>query len=197
MPVFAHVPAHTNKRPTSWKLFCFVCLQQLKLFFTWQPVAQSCWKHCLDPSFCCGLLKANKEVNEMPGLGLRGMVLRQASWDNGASGLLPAGAWPISRDIAKGCCLWGLSGDTCKASMDQVCAFHFYARLILSCSYLMANWYSHFVEEKTKTQRHIWLVKMTKTVTELEFKFWFVWLQILCMFFNRIIPNVFISLLSY
>lgn len=150
MPVFAHVPAHTNKRPTSWKLFCFVCLPKLKLFSIWQPVAQSGWKHLLDPSVHCGLLKANGKVTGKLGAGTRRTAtLEWISGDRRVCRLLPVAVWSILIEGANWGSPWEYSGYTCMASMDKGSICHFHIRLIIMYSpvLLAGKLTSHFIEK--------------------------------------------------
>lgn len=150
MPVFAHVPAHTNKRPTSWKLFCFVCLPKLKLFSIWQPVAQSGWKHLLDSSVHCGLLEANGKVTGKLGAGTRcTATLGRISGDSRVCRLLPVAVWSIFMEGANWGSPWEYSGRPAwLAWIRALSAISMLGLLLytLLCSW-QRNWHPHFIEK--------------------------------------------------
>lgn len=82
--------------------FCFVCFQELKSLSSWQSVAPTCWKRCLDPSFCCGLLKANEKVNEMTGGDLGARHLDRCQGTMEPAGLCLLGHDPFLRMLSLG-----------------------------------------------------------------------------------------------
>lgn len=90
-------------------LLCLSVTAQVTLHLA--ASGKSCWKHCLGLSFSCGFLKANKKVNEMPGLYL-GLGVR-LSCETMGSYLLGHHPfpWVVEMETPCGDCL---SGDTCK-----------------------------------------------------------------------------------